>query len=229
MRVIILLKQRKVIRMQTPSMTGDVLPKGDHGGQSLRISIATGRAISDALKNSPAKTAELGTSGVTPERFKSDVIGLLPQLRRFAMSLTRSMPDADDLVQEACATAFQKWRQYDPSQPLDRWMMRVLRNLWVSEVRKRKVRFGRGHIPAEDATELRSEDAQEDRLLAQQVQGEVRNLPAELSEPLMLVCAEGYSYREAADLLGVPIGTIMSRIHRARKILAATLVVEERA
>lgn len=167
-----------------------------------------------------------GAFYVKSEAFKSNVIALLPQLRRFAMSLTRSVPDADDLVQDACATAFQKWQQYDPSQPLDRWMFRVLRNLWVSEIRKRKVRVGQGQVQAADAAELQVESGADDRLIAQQVQGEVRKLPSELSEPLMLVCAEGYSYREVADLLGIPIGTVMSRIHRARKLLVASLSVE---
>lgn len=209
--------------MQTVHNIGNVLPLGTNPDRLMRISIATYGAISDALQNDPAEHAEIKATRVTPDRFKSDVIALLPQLRRFALSLTRSVPDADDLVQEACATAFLKWRQYDPSQPLDRWMMRVLRNLWVSEIRKRKVRLGRGQVPAEEASELQTEGEAEIQLAAQQVQGEVSKLPSELSEPLLLVCAEGYSYREASELLGIPIGTIMSRMHRARKLLVASL------
>ena len=96
----------------------------------------------------------------------------------------------------------------------------------MSEIRKRKVRVGQGQVQAADAAELQVESSADDRLIAQQVQGEVRKLPSELSEPLMLVCAEGYSYREVADLLGIPIGTVMSRIHRARKLLVASLSVE---
>lgn len=158
---------------------------------------------------------------LTYNQFRSDMIALLPRLRRFALSLARSGPDADDLLQDACATALQKWEQYDPAQPLDRWMFRVLRNLWISEIRKRKVRIGQGQIPADEATELRVEDTAADRLAAQQVRGKVEDLPDDLSQPLMLVCAEGYSYREASELLGIPIGTVMSRIHRARKTLIA--------
>ena len=160
---------------------------------------------------------------MTPDQFKSELINLLPRLRRFAVSLTRSGPDADDLLQEACMTALQKWQQYDPSQPLDRWMFRVTRNLWISEVRKRQTRQGTGQIPAEQADELRTEDTAADLMTAQQVQGKVTELGSDLSQPLMLVCAEGYSYREVSELLGIPIGTVMSRIHRARKILAVGL------
>lgn len=160
---------------------------------------------------------------MTFDHFRTQMIELLPRLRRFALSLTRSGPDADDLLQDACATALQKWEQYDPAQPLDRWMFRVLRNLWISEIRKRKVRIGEGQVPAADATELRVEDTAVDALAAQQVRGKVEDLPGDLSQPLMLVCAEGYSYREVSELLGIPIGTVMSRIHRARKTLITGL------
>ncbi|WP_254679323.1 RNA polymerase sigma factor [Celeribacter baekdonensis] len=165
--------------------------------------------------------------GMTPEAFKAEMIPLLPRLRRFALSLTRSNADADDLLQEACATALQKWQSYDPMQPMDRWLFRLVRNIWISEIRKRNVRHGRGLVPAEDSTELRTDETSEDRLNAIQVQAKVSDLPDELAQPLMLVCAEGYSYREVADLLDIPIGTVMSRVHRARKTLAAHFSASE--
>ncbi len=160
---------------------------------------------------------------MTPDQFKTELIGLLPRLRRFALSLTRSGPDADDLLQDACAAALQKWEQYDPAQPLDRWMFRILRNMWISEIRRRKTRQGEGQIPAEEAAELRTEDTAADDLTARQVRGKVENLDQDLAQPLLLVCAEGYSYREVAELLSIPIGTVMSRIHRARKLLISSL------
>lgn len=156
-------------------------------------------------------------------QFKADIIALLPRLRRFALSLTRSGPDADDLLQDACAKALQGWRSYDPSQPLDRWMFRVIRNSWTSEIRKRQVRQGEGLVDAEAADELVVHTAPEATLTLQQVKTRIATLEPDLAQPLLLVSAEGYSYREAADLLGVPIGTIMSRIHRARKLLIADL------
>jgi RNA polymerase sigma-70 factor, ECF subfamily len=164
----------------------------------------------------------------SPDQFKADMLILLPQLRRFALTLTRSRPDADDLVQDACASALTKWQQFDPAQHFDRWLFRILRNLWIDELRKRKVRHGQGQIPAEEATELRDDTDAEDTILAKQVRGQVTALPADLSEPLLLVCAEGYSYREAAELLAIPIGTVMSRIYRARQILIAGMGEKER-
>ena len=164
---------------------------------------------------------------MSPADFKSEMISLLPRLRRFAMSLTHSGPDADDLLQDACSAALQKWQQYDPSQPLDRWLFRIVRNLWISEIRKRKVRLGQGQVPAEDASELRVESKVDDVIVAQQVREEVAHLDDDLSQPLLLVCAEGYSYKEVSELLDIPIGTVMSRIHRARKLLMARLATEE--
>ncbi|WP_100368166.1 RNA polymerase sigma factor [Yoonia maricola] len=164
---------------------------------------------------------------MTSNQFKSEMIALLPRLRRFALSLTRSGPDADDLLQDACTTALQKWQQYDPAQPFDRWMFRVVRNLWVSETRKRKVRQGAGQVDAEVAPELLAAGSADEVLEAKQVRGKVADLDQQLAQPLMLVCAEGYSYREASDLLGIPIGTVMSRIHRARKQLMTGLAMEE--
>lgn len=164
---------------------------------------------------------------MTADQFKAEMIRLLPRLRRFALSLTRSGPDADDLLQEACTTALQKWHQYDSSQPFDPWMFRIVRNLWISEIRKRKVRVGAGQVPAEEATELRVESNVDNVLTAQQVQTKVADLDPKLSQPLMLVCVEGYSYREASDLLEIPIGTVMSRIHRARKLLVSHMSVKQ--
>jgi len=164
---------------------------------------------------------------MTSDQFKAEMIALLPRLRRFALSLTRSGPDADDLLQEACTTALQRWQQFDPAQPFDRWMFRIVRNLWISEVRKRQVRLGQGQVNAEDAVDLQAPGSPDEMMEARQVRGKVADLDKELSQPLMLVCAEGYSYREVSELLDIPIGTVMSRIHRARKQLAVGMAVAE--
>ncbi len=154
---------------------------------------------------------------------KSDLIALLPRLRRFARSLTRSVPEADDLVQEACLRALSRADQWDPSQPLDRWVFRITRNLWISEMRKRGVRMGEGQVPAEEATELVSPVTGEDALRGKELRARVEALAPELSSVLLAVSVEGYSYAEAAELFDVPIGTVMSRVHRARKALAADI------
>jgi len=154
---------------------------------------------------------------------KSDLIAMLPRLRRFARSLTRSATEADDLVQEACLRALSRSDQWDPSQPLDRWVFRIARNLWISEIRKRGVRMGQGQVPAEETSELVTPETGEHRVAATQLQAQIMALPEDLSAVLLAVSVEGYSYAEAAELFDVPIGTVMSRVHRARKALAATL------
>lgn len=162
-------------------------------------------------------------NGISPDQFKSDLIGLLPRMKRFALSLTRSGPDADDLLQDACSAALQKWTQYDPTQPLDKWVFRIIRNLWIDEIRKRQVRTGAGQVPADEANELQSKTDTETEMTAQQVHGQASALPPELGQPLLLVCAEGYSYSDVSEMLDIPIGTVMSRIHRARKLLMARM------
>ena len=154
---------------------------------------------------------------------KRQLITHLPRLRRFARSLTRSVPEADDLVQESCLRALSKAEQWDPAKPLDRWMFRIIRNLWISEIRKRNVRTGQGQVPAEETSELITAETGETHVVLGELQGQIASLPSDLASVLLLVSVEGHSYAEAAELLDVPIGTVMSRIHRARKTLAAQL------
>lgn len=169
------------------------------------------------------RLAACGGTVSDQSNFKKDMIALLPRLLRFARTLTRSQADADDLVQEACLKAIANQDQWDPSQDLDRWMFRIARNLWFSELRKRKVRVGTGQVDAEEANELQVDSQGEAQVFASEIRASVSALPSELSSALMLVCSEGYSYREAAEMLEIPIGTVMSRIHRARKILSEGL------
>lgn len=159
-----------------------------------------------------------------PSSMKKDLIALLPRLRRFALTMTKSAADADDLVQEACIRALSRQSQWDPAQPLDRWVFRILRNLWIDEVRKRQVRMGQGHVPADETQELVSRETGEARLAEMELHDKIAALPEELSLIVLTVSVEGYSYAEAAELLGIPTGTVMSRLHRARKQLAQDIV-----
>ena len=160
---------------------------------------------------------------VTTDRLRQELIAMLPRLRRFARSLTRSVPEADDLVQEACLKALARSEQWDASQPLDRWVFRIARNHWISEMRKSVVRLGEGQVPAEESTELTTQETGEAHVAAGEIAGRIAALPPELSSVLLTVSVEGYSYAEAAELFEIPIGTVMSRIHRARKTLAAQM------
>lgn len=160
---------------------------------------------------------------------KTDLIALLPRLRRFALSLTGNIAEADDLVQDACLKALDRAAQWDRDQPLDRWVFRILRNNWISEIRKRQVRQGEGKVPAEEAVELISRDTGEAATATRELGALLSALPGDLAALLLAVGVEGYSYAEAAALFDIPVGTVMSRVHRARKLLAERLQEATRA
>jgi RNA polymerase sigma-70 factor, ECF subfamily len=156
-----------------------------------------------------------------PSRFAEDLVALLPRLRRFALSLTGSVAEADDLVQAACERALRARDQWTPGTRLDSWVFRIIRNLWIDAIRKRKTE---GIVEAiDEVAHVKGEDGRqvtETALTLTDVSDAVSKLPEEQRAVLLLVCTEERSYQEAADMLGVPIGTVMSRLARGRRSLA---------
>lgn len=155
--------------------------------------------------------------------FRRDLVSLLPKLRRFALTLTRNANDADDLVQEACERAIARSHLWNGEGRLESWVYAMTRNLWVDEVRKRKVRAGGGGVDIFDQSELRVEAVAEKAVYANQLQKMILSMPEGLASVFLLINVEGHSYRETADILGIPIGTVMSRLSNARLRLAAML------
>lgn len=162
--------------------------------------------------------------------FGDQLIALLPRLRRFARSLTGSADKADELVQTACAKALAAQASWQPGTRFDSWMFRIARNAWIDEVRRNK-------IQASDAEEdeiervpgLDGENAQIARLTLSTVMAAIDRLPPDQREVLVLVVMEEMSYAETADVLGVPTGTVMSRLARAREKIAAAAGIERRS
>jgi RNA polymerase sigma-70 factor (ECF subfamily) len=152
-------------------------------------------------------------------RFRKDLVHLLPRLRRFALTLCPHAADADDLVQMACERAILKSAQWMPGTRLDSWVYTMMRNLWVSELRSRRVRTGAGQVDAGETDELQTEVGAAEILQGNQIAAMIRSLPEGLSATLLLVSVEGYSYQEAADVLDIPIGTVMSRMSKARQMM----------
>lgn len=148
--------------------------------------------------------------------FRSEMVTLLPRLRRFGCSLSGGMETADELVQAACERALQRFHQWQPGTRLDSWLFSIMHSIWCNELKSRKVRLGRGQIDADKLADAGVESHLGDRLMLSKVDRIVAQLPEEQRAVLLLVCAEGYSYKEAAESLGVPIGTVMSRLARAR-------------
>ncbi len=148
------------------------------------------------------------------------VIALLPQLRRYALALTRHNHDADDLVQSAVVRVLDRSLQPETLERLDGWMYTTIRNLWVDEVRRRKVRGISDGL--DEVNELQGEDGRdvtEQRSELMSIKRVFDNLSTELRSAAVLVIVNGFTYQEAADTLGVPIGTIMSRVARARRAM----------
>ncbi|MCC6468160.1 MAG: RNA polymerase sigma factor [Alphaproteobacteria bacterium] len=148
--------------------------------------------------------------------FRSQLVALLPRLRRFARGLTGNADRADDLVQAACERALARMEQWTPGTRLDSWLFRIVRTIWIDDLRARKVR-DRAH-EREDLSDqvFDGERHIEARLTMEAVREAVSQLPEEQRETLLLIGVEGVSYKEAADILDIPIGTVMSRLARAR-------------
>ena len=150
-----------------------------------------------------------------------EIIQLLPRLRRFARTLAGNPHDADDLVQIAIERALARSAQLREGAPLSSWMFGILRNAWIDESRGRARRnrlFGPEELGEHVADPTGGQQAQ-----SLMVQTAVASLPEEQREVIGLVLVEGLSYREAAEILGVPIGTVTSRLARAREALQAKL------
>lgn len=142
---------------------------------------------------------------------------LLPRLRRFARVITRNVPDADDLVQVAVEKALVRAAQWRPGSRLDSWMFGIMKNAWIDEIRARR-RRERIYAPEEAGAQVGDTSA-ESREISLSVQAGMARLPEEQRMAIALVLIEGLSYKEAAETLGVPIGTLTSRLARGRETL----------
>ncbi len=162
--------------------------------------------------------------------FAQDLIALLPRLRRFARSLTGTADTADDLVQAACERALRGQAGWERGTRLDAWLFKIAKNIWIDQIRRRR-REGTA-VPLEDAPEIEGSDGRklaEARIELVKVEEAMQALTPDHREVLQLVCAEELSYGEAAQRLNVPVGTVMSRLARARIALAARLTAPDRA
>jgi RNA polymerase sigma-70 factor, ECF subfamily len=144
----------------------------------------------------------------------------LARLWRYALVLSRARDVADDLVQATCLRAIERADQFVPGTRVDRWLFAILRSIWLNELRSRRIREGGGFVDAEDALTTDGAREIEMNITASAVLRAMGRLPEAQRETLLLVYAEGYSYAEAAATLGVPIGTIMSRLAAGRAALA---------
>lgn len=148
-----------------------------------------------------------------------ELLAEIPRLRRYARALTGDSTRADDLVQDTLERALAKWFRWRPGK-LRSWLMTIMHNLFVNDVRTRSpIEYRDGDALPEYAVRA----AQADGLALRDLDRALRTLPAEQREVLLLVGLEDLHYEEVARITGVPVGTVMSRLSRARTRLRALL------
>jgi RNA polymerase sigma-70 factor (ECF subfamily) len=159
-----------------------------------------------------------------PQGFRDELQALLPRLWRFSLSLTKHHTLAQDLVQDSCVRAMERCAQFEPGTRFDAWVFRIARSIWLNDLRSRRIRET---DPDCDPDDLAGQEHGPDRMvLRSQVFTQVMALPDTQREAVFLVYIEGFSYAEAAVMMDIPIGTVMSRLASARKRLAAELTAE---
>jgi RNA polymerase sigma-70 factor, ECF subfamily len=168
-------------------------------------------------------------------RFERDVIPFMGQLYPAALRMTRNPNDAEDLIQETFAKAFAGFHQFKPDTNLRAWLHRILSNTFINSYRKKRREpvqdlgfdfqedWQTGNDPL--SPPVASAEAQAlERLADSEILIALRELPAEFRIAIYLADVEGYPYRQIADMMGIPIGTVMSRLHRGRAKLKHRLI-----
>jgi RNA polymerase sigma-70 factor (ECF subfamily) len=179
--------------------------------------------------------------GMTPAEFEQEVLPNLPTLMGVANRLTRSRSEAEDLVQDTFVKAFRSRDQYRTGTNLRAWLIAILRNTFLNAYRRRNLerrvfdgpetdQLAAGWIGAESLRSLQDPDSGTlDPLLEQPLLEALNELPPDFRMVVLLADVEELSYREIADSMGCPIGTVMSRLHRGRRLLRTRLFEQAKA
>ena len=158
--------------------------------------------------------------------FHDQVIAILPKLRVQAMALTRNRTAAEDLVQDAVCNALSAQTSFIPGTNFAAWMHRILRNRFISNLRKRRDTTDIDDVPA---SVFATEASHENSLALKDLSKSIAKLPADQREALVMVVVQGMSYEALAEATGCAVGTAKSRVFRARRQLEASLMGEERS
>lgn len=166
----------------------------------------------------------MAEASADPEQMRAAIVAALPRLRRFCHAMAGSPADGDDLMQATVERALSRSGQFEPGTRIDSWMFRIAQNLHIDAARARGRRGVA--VPIEEIAERAGEDGRdlvENRSQLAAAQRALQAVPDDQRAAFVLVVVEGMSYREAAEALEVPVGTIMSRLARARARIEAAI------
>ena len=175
---------------------------------------------------------QLATEARDRVRFEEEALQLADQVYRVARRLVHSKEEAEDLMQETYARAFRSWRSYTPGTNLRAWLLRILTNLNIDRGRRQQRAPDTTHLEEsdyflynrlEDSQEALDEERVLQRLSQDDIVDALASVPHDFRDVIVLVDIGDFSYQEAAQILDIPVGTVMSRLHRGRRILKSHL------
>jgi RNA polymerase sigma-70 factor (ECF subfamily) len=193
------------------------------------------------MSEAPSDAARIATEARDRVRFEEEALGLSDQVYRVARHLANSREEADDLVQETYARAFRSWRSFTPGTNLRAWLLRILTNLNIDRGRRSQRAPQTTPLEANDyylydklaeSEGTTDEERVVERLSQDDIVSALREVPHDFRDVIVLVDIGDFSYSDAAQILDIPIGTVMSRLHRGRRVLKRELaenLVEEEA
>ena len=199
------------------------------------VNVLLGSAMSEP---SPTEARQLADDARARVRFEEEALELADQVYQVARRLVGSREEAEDLMQETYARAFRSWRSYQPGTNLRAWLLRILTNLNIDRARARQRRPQTEPLEEGDyflynrlaGVGRRQQPEEEERVLARLSQDGVvsalSEVPHDFRDVVVLVDIGGFAYAEAAQILDIPVGTVMSRLHRGRRILKRQLAEE---
>jgi RNA polymerase sigma-70 factor (ECF subfamily) len=185
--------------------------------------------INDRVQDETRRSEPLTIASDKAGHVREHLAGQLARLWRYALVLSGRRDVAEDLVQATCLRALERAEQFQPGTRIDHWLLVILHSIWMNEVRARRIRMGRGFVDPETALTTDGVATAESHVLANEMVSRVQALPEAQRATVFLAYVEEMTYRETADVLGIPIGTVMSRLSSARATLVTMAGVKAKS